>query len=106
NLDGKVDVTDLGNLASNYGMSSGARLAQGDFNYDGNVDVTDLGDLASNYGAVLTDTSAGGASAAAIPTSVVAAPLAAAGSASVPEPTSSLVLLLGSLGALSRRRRH
>jgi hypothetical protein len=53
NHDGKVDATDLGNLASNYGATSGANWAQGDFNYDGAVDITDLGDLASNYGASL-----------------------------------------------------
>lgn len=51
NLDGHVDVTDLGNLASNYGKSHGAVWVQGDSNYDGAVDVSDLGNLASNYGA-------------------------------------------------------
>jgi len=50
NLDGKVDVTDLGNLASSYGAGGGATWVQGDTNYDGKVDVTDLGNLASNYG--------------------------------------------------------
>jgi hypothetical protein len=53
NLDGKVDVTDLGNLASNYGAASGATWVQGDTNHDGKVDVTDLGNLASNYGGSL-----------------------------------------------------
>jgi len=53
NLDGKVDVTDLGNLATNYGKSGGAVVwSQGDFNYDGSGDVADLGDLASNYGSL------------------------------------------------------
>jgi hypothetical protein len=52
NLDGKVDVADLGNLATNYGDAGGAGWSQGDFNYDGSVDVTDLGDLATNYGSV------------------------------------------------------
>lgn len=50
NLDGNVDVTDLGNLAGAYGTTSGGRWQSGDFNYDGRVDVTDLGDLASSYG--------------------------------------------------------
>lgn len=53
NLDGIVDVTDIGNLASNYGIASGAVWADGDLNYDSAVNVTDLGGLASNYGANL-----------------------------------------------------
>lgn len=50
NIDGAVNVTDLGNMASNYGVTSGATWADGDFNGDGRVDVTDLGNLASNFG--------------------------------------------------------
>jgi len=48
NLDGKVDVTDLGRLASNW-QQSNRRWAQADFSYDGVVNVTDLGLLASNW---------------------------------------------------------
>jgi beta-glucanase (GH16 family) len=47
NLDGQVDITDLGNLATNW-QSSG-RWFQGDFNYDQFVDITDLGLLATNW---------------------------------------------------------
>jgi hypothetical protein len=50
NSDNKVDVGDLGILAANYGMTSGATWAKGDFNGDGAVDVGDLGILAANYG--------------------------------------------------------
>jgi hypothetical protein len=50
NADGKVDVGDLGILAANYGMTSGATWDVGDFNVDGKVDVGDLGILAANYG--------------------------------------------------------
>jgi hypothetical protein len=50
NGDGKVDVGDLGILAANYGLSSGATWNKGDFNNDGKVDVGDLGILAANYG--------------------------------------------------------
>src|SRR5262249_6989977 len=53
NLDGKVDVTDLGNLASSYG-ATGASWVQGDSDYSGTVDVVDLGNLATNYGLTLT----------------------------------------------------
>jgi len=50
NHDGDVDLTDLGNLAANYGITSGATWEQGDFDGDGDVDLCDLGTLASNYG--------------------------------------------------------
>jgi hypothetical protein len=50
NADGMVDVGDLGILAANYGMTSGASWGQGDFNGDGAVDVGDLGILAAHYG--------------------------------------------------------
>jgi hypothetical protein len=50
NKDGVVDVGDLGILAANYGMTSGATWVMGDFNNDGVVDVGDLGILAANYG--------------------------------------------------------
>jgi fibronectin-binding autotransporter adhesin len=48
NLDGVVDVTDLGTLATNW-QTSNAAWTSGDFNYDGLVDVTDLGALATNW---------------------------------------------------------
>jgi len=50
NGDNKVDVSDLGILAANYGATSGAIWSTGDFNNDGKVDVSDLGILAANYG--------------------------------------------------------
>jgi hypothetical protein len=50
NTDGKVDVSDLGILAANYGTTAGATWGKGDFNHDGKVDVSDLGILAANYG--------------------------------------------------------
>jgi len=50
NIDDQVDVGDLGILAANYGLTSGAKWDQGDFNGDGKVDVGDLGILAANYG--------------------------------------------------------
>jgi autotransporter-associated beta strand protein len=46
-LDGDVDVADLGNLASNWQTS--AVWTGGDFDYTGLVDVNDLGLLASNW---------------------------------------------------------
>ncbi len=50
NNDGKVNVSDLGILATNYGALVGATWSTGDFNGDGKVNVSDLGILATNYG--------------------------------------------------------
>ncbi|MEA1952641.1 MAG: PKD domain-containing protein [Planctomycetota bacterium] len=49
NLDGKVDVTDLGILTTHYGQS-GMTWLEGDATGDGDVDVADLGVLATYYG--------------------------------------------------------
>jgi hypothetical protein len=48
NHDRKVDVVDLGILASNWQLT-GRTFSQGDFNYDGRVDVVDLGILATKW---------------------------------------------------------
>ena len=71
NGDGKVDVSDLGVLATHYGAISGATWADADFNRDDKVDVSDLGILATAYG----DTSY----------------------ATVPEPTTLSLLCLGTV---------
>jgi autotransporter-associated beta strand protein len=89
NLDRKVDVTDLGTLATNYGKSVPNGILQGDFNSDGKVDVTDLGLLATDYG---------------LGTSGSGFTLAGAASA-VPEPASLAVLAMGGAALLARRRR-
>ncbi len=50
NHDGKIDVVDLGVLASHYNQHfTDPSRDVGDFNLDGIVDVVDLGILASNY---------------------------------------------------------
>jgi hypothetical protein len=77
-LDGRVNVIDLGLLASNYGTTSGATWQMADFNGDGRVNVIDLGMLASNYEGAETS--------------------------SVPEPISALVLLGGGAIAACRRQ--
>ncbi len=81
-LDGDVDVADLGVLATNYGATGGMMWSQGDANLDGDVNVTDLGILATHYGSV-----------------------AAAAGAAVPEPSMLCLLGLGSLAMLLSRRR-
>jgi len=93
NLDGDVDLTDLGALAGNYGATSGKTWAQGDFNGDGDVDLGDLGALAGNYG--------------------IGVPIAPgaplnfafdAASVGLPEPATMMLLGLGAFGVIRRRR--
>ena len=47
NLDGQVDISDLGALATAWQTS--AVWSQGDFDYSGFVDISDLGKLATNW---------------------------------------------------------
>ncbi len=47
NLDGQVDISDLGRLATAWQTSN--LWTSGDFNYDGFVDISDLGILATNW---------------------------------------------------------
>lgn len=88
-VDGDVDLSDLGNLATNYGMSSGASWGLGDFDCDGDVDLNDLGTLATYYGQ-------GSAQAF--------ADFQALTGVSVPEPAGASVLALGILTAMRRRK--
>jgi hypothetical protein len=48
NLDRKVDISDLGILATNW-QKSDRTFSGGDFDYDGDVDVNDLGMLATGW---------------------------------------------------------
>lgn len=52
NGDNAVNLTDLATLLTNFGLPSGATLAQGDIDGDGDVDLTDLATLLSNFGTV------------------------------------------------------
>ncbi|HSV15288.1 MAG TPA: hypothetical protein VLI90_13595 [Tepidisphaeraceae bacterium] len=96
NLDGKVDVGDLGALATNYGTTAGAFWSQGDSNYDGKVDVGDLGALATNYGTSLVSGSASDAQMASSTATIAT---------SVPEPCSFALIGLGAATLSYRRRR-
>jgi MYXO-CTERM domain-containing protein len=91
-LDGRVNVADLANLAGNFGKTSGQFWINGDFDYNGNVNVADLADLAGNFGQSLND-------------SVGAADSAIAYTTAVPEPAA--VGLAGvTVLLLARRRRR
>jgi hypothetical protein len=50
--DGDVDLADLGNLATSFGLSNPSiDWINGDFDHDNDVDLNDLGSLATNFGA-------------------------------------------------------
>jgi hypothetical protein len=95
NLDGQVDVTDLGSLATNWQTSGD--WVKGDFNYDGFVDVSDLGALATNWQAGVGNPLA--------PSRLDEA-LAAVGlgGVSVPEPSGLGIVVAGILFGLRKRR--
>jgi len=48
NLDHKVDILDLGNLANKYGLGGG--FGDGDTDGSGSIDILDLGNMANDYG--------------------------------------------------------
>jgi hypothetical protein len=48
--DSDVDLSDLGQLLSNYGTTSGAQYSDGDLDDDGDVDLSDLAALLAVYG--------------------------------------------------------
>ncbi len=50
NGDGNVDLSDLGIVLANFGVTSGAAHDDGDFDGDGDVDLSDLGILLAAYG--------------------------------------------------------
>jgi hypothetical protein len=98
NLDGQVDIADLGILAANW-HQPGRNWLAGDFNGDGRVDIADLGILASNWQSGLTGDGS----------SSFAAAMAAFDrmlESTVPEPTALPLLGLAGLAALRRRRRQ
>jgi hypothetical protein len=99
NLDGKVDVTDLGSLATHW--QSSADWFGGDFNYDGFVDVSDLGLLATNWQAGVSGGSPPGA--ASLTQALTSVGL---GGTNIPEPVGLPTLLLLAGPLIHRRRRH
>jgi hypothetical protein len=98
-LDGRVNVADLANLAGNFGKTSGQFWISGDFDYNGNVNVADLADLAGNFGKSidLGGGGGGGATAAVEP---------AGAASSVPEPSSLSIIAIGATALSAGRRRR
>jgi hypothetical protein len=94
NLDGQVDVTDLGALATDWQTNN--VWTGGDFNYDGFVDVTDLGILATNWQA--------GVGLPLAPSRLEDA-MQAVGLSPINVPEPATLILLGSLAALVFPRR-
>jgi autotransporter-associated beta strand protein len=91
-LNGQVDVADLGALASAW--QTAAPWTGGDFDYSGLVDVADLGLLASNWQA--------GVGSPLGPSFAAALASVGLGNVSVPEPAS--IGLMGALAAWSLKR--
>jgi autotransporter-associated beta strand protein len=93
-LNGQVDVNDLGTLATNW--QTNQVWAGGDFDYDGSVGVNDLGILATNWqagvGNPLGPSFAEAAAALGLPAHAV------------PEPGSVALIGLSTLGLIRRRR--
>jgi autotransporter-associated beta strand protein len=101
NLDGKVDIGDLGLLAGAWQQLSGKVWFDGDFTYDGAVDIGDLGLLAGNW----QKGTAGNPNPPLMDFNTALAQFSAFEGVVVPEPMSLSLLALGGL-ALGRRRRH
>ena len=96
NLDGQVDISDLGRLATAW-QTAGVWTG-GDFNYDAFIDISDLGILATNWQV--------GVGAPLGPSFDQALASVGLSGVSVPEPATMGLLALSLAGVSTRRRRN
>ena len=94
NLDGQVDISDLGALATAWQTS--AVWSQGDFDYSGFVDISDLGKLATNW-----QLGVGSPLGPSFDEALASVGLAGV---SVPEPASAGLIAIAAFGLLNIRR--
>jgi autotransporter-associated beta strand protein len=102
NLDGKVNGADFNIMAANFNQAVTDGWDEGDFNYDGAVNGNDFVLLADNFNQFASQSAASEADFAALESFAAANGISLA---SVPEPTTGVVLLLAGAGISMRRRR-
>jgi autotransporter-associated beta strand protein len=107
NLQGVVNATDFGILASNFGQGD-TNWDQGDFLFTSAINATDFSALAANFGQGDNgaDVAVSAADIAALDAFAAANGLALPAIGAVPEPATIGLMAVGTIGVLTRRRRH